>query len=103
MEYIESFNKAGTRPYKLVINKFTDLTNEEIQASRNGYKICSYQKSTKALSFRYENETAVPTRKDWRKKGAVIGVKDQDQCDESYFPFCRDICSYPYPPWTLNP
>ncbi|CAI9782058.1 unnamed protein product [Fraxinus pennsylvanica] len=78
--YIETFNKAGTRSYKLGINQFADLTNKEFQASRNGYKMSTYQKSPKESSFRYENVTAVPSSMDWRKKGAVTGVKDQGQC-----------------------
>ncbi|KAL2494722.1 Senescence-specific cysteine protease SAG12 [Forsythia ovata] len=80
VEYIEAFSKSGTRTYKLGINQFADLTNEEFQASRNGYIMSSYQKSPKASSFSYENVTAVPSSMDWRKKGAVTGVKDQGQC-----------------------
>ncbi|XP_011086004.1 senescence-specific cysteine protease SAG39-like [Sesamum indicum] len=80
VEYIESFNEAGARPYTLAINKFADLTNEEFQASRNGYKMGSYPKSSMFSSFRYANVTAVPASMDWRKKGAVTGVKDQGQC-----------------------
>lgn len=41
VEYIESFNQAAARPYKLALNRFADLTNEEFQASRNGYKVAS--------------------------------------------------------------
>lgn len=80
VEYIESFNAAGFRPYKLAINNFADLTNEEFQATRNGYKMGPYQKSSKVSSFRYANVSAVPSSIDWRKKGAVTGVKDQGQC-----------------------
>ncbi|KAG8385445.1 hypothetical protein BUALT_Bualt03G0046000 [Buddleja alternifolia] len=80
VEYIESFNEAGARPYKLSINKFADLTNEEFQASRNGYKMSSHSKSSKVSSFRYSNVSAVPSSMDWRQKGAVTGVKDQGQC-----------------------
>ncbi|KAL3533793.1 hypothetical protein ACH5RR_007314 [Cinchona calisaya] len=76
VEFIESFNKAGTKSFKLGINKFADLTNEEFRATRNGYK----PKECKGTSFRYENVSAVPSSMDWRKKGAVTGIKDQGQC-----------------------
>ncbi|CAA2935376.1 senescence-specific cysteine protease SAG39-like [Olea europaea subsp. europaea] len=80
MEYIETFNKVGTRSYQLGINQFADLTNKEFQASRNGYKMSPFLKSPKASLFRYDNMTAAPSSMDWRKKGAVTGVKDQGQC-----------------------
>ncbi|KAG8365527.1 hypothetical protein BUALT_Bualt18G0114300 [Buddleja alternifolia] len=80
VEYIESFNEAGAKPYKLAVNKFADLTNEEFQASRNGFKMGSHSKSSKVSSFRYANVSAVPSSMDWRKKGAVTGIKDQGQC-----------------------
>ncbi|KAF3943575.1 hypothetical protein CMV_029885 [Castanea mollissima] len=31
--YIESFNNAASEPYKLSVNQFVDLTNEEFRAS----------------------------------------------------------------------
>ncbi|KAL0337247.1 UNVERIFIED_CONTAM: Senescence-specific cysteine protease SAG39 [Sesamum calycinum] len=80
VEYIRSFNEAAARPYRLAINKFADLTNEEFVASRNGYKMGSYMKSSEGSLFRYANVSAVPASMDWRQKGAVTGVKDQGQC-----------------------
>ncbi|KDP45578.1 hypothetical protein JCGZ_17185 [Jatropha curcas] len=78
VERIESFNKAGGKSYKLGINQFADLTNEEFKTSRNRFKghMCSPQEGP----FRYENVTAVPSSMDWRKKGAVTPIKDQGQC-----------------------
>ncbi|KAA8524297.1 hypothetical protein F0562_010720 [Nyssa sinensis] len=38
MERIESFNKAMNKPYKLGVNEFADLTNEEFIASHNRFK-----------------------------------------------------------------
>ncbi|KAL3534314.1 hypothetical protein ACH5RR_002775 [Cinchona calisaya] len=76
VEFIDSFNKAGTKSYNLGINQFADLTNEEFRAARNGYK----PKECIGTLFRYENVSAVPSTMDWRKKGAVTGIKDQGQC-----------------------
>ncbi|KAL2464672.1 KDEL-tailed cysteine endopeptidase CEP1 [Forsythia ovata] len=80
VEFIEAFNKAANRPYKLGSNAFTDQTNEEFSATRNGLKMPSKKKSSEITSFKYENVTAVPSSMDWRKKGAVTPVKDQGQC-----------------------
>ncbi|CAK9152592.1 unnamed protein product [Ilex paraguariensis] len=80
VEFIESFNKVGNRPYKLSINEYADQTNEEFKASHNGYKMPSNPKAMKTTSFKYENVTVVPASMDWRKKGAVTPIKDQGQC-----------------------
>lgn len=78
--FIEAFNKAENRPYKLGINAFADQTNDEFRAARNGLRMPSRKKSSEITSFKYENMTAVPSSMDWRKKGAVTPVKDQGQC-----------------------
>ncbi|XP_073157590.1 senescence-specific cysteine protease SAG39-like [Henckelia pumila] len=80
LEYIESFNAAGTQTYKLAANQFADLTNQEFLASYTGYKKGSHSKTITDASFRYENVTSVPTSVDWTKKGAVTGVKNQGGC-----------------------
>ncbi|CAN0921705.1 Senescence-specific cysteine protease SAG39 [Linum grandiflorum] len=76
--FIDSSNAVGDKSYKLGVNQFADLTNDEFKASRNGFKghMCSPQHGP----FRYENVSAVPTTMDWRKKGAVTPIKDQGQC-----------------------
>ncbi|KAK3033404.1 hypothetical protein RJ639_032377 [Escallonia herrerae] len=35
VKHIESFNRANDKPYKLSINKFADLTNEEFTSLKN--------------------------------------------------------------------
>ncbi|KAK9053906.1 hypothetical protein SSX86_024981 [Deinandra increscens subsp. villosa] len=78
VHYIETFNNAMNKGYKLAVNEFADLTNEEFKTTRNRFKAHECSPSTPA--FRYENVTAVPSSVDWRKKGAVTPIKDQGQC-----------------------
>ncbi|KAL1821603.1 hypothetical protein ACET3Z_016472 [Daucus carota] len=78
VRYIESVNKANNRPYKLGINEFADLTNEEFKTARNRFK--SHVSAQSTTLFRYQNATAVPSAMDWRKNGAVTPVKDQGDC-----------------------
>ncbi|XP_058095627.1 senescence-specific cysteine protease SAG39-like [Magnolia sinica] len=78
VEFIESFNNAGDRSYKLSVNEFADQTNEEFKSTHNGFRP-SQTKASRAMSFMYENVT-VPASMDWRKKGAVTPIKDQGQC-----------------------
>ncbi|XP_054785214.1 zingipain-2-like [Prosopis cineraria] len=80
VEYIEGFNSAGAKPYKLGINHFADLTNEEFTASRNRFKGHMCSSISRTPSFKYENVTDVPSSVDWRKQGAVTPVKNQGQC-----------------------
>ncbi|KAK1424798.1 hypothetical protein QVD17_20136 [Tagetes erecta] len=77
VEHIEAVNTEAGKSYKLGLNAFSDMTNDEFRASRNGFKVSSRLRTT---GFRYENITAVPSSIDWRQKGAVTPVKNQGQC-----------------------
>ncbi|KAK3013645.1 hypothetical protein RJ639_009512 [Escallonia herrerae] len=55
VEHIESFNRVNDKPYKLGINEFADLTNEEFKTTRNRFK--SHLCSTSTTSFKCGNLT----------------------------------------------
>ncbi|XP_073109176.1 senescence-specific cysteine protease SAG39-like [Elaeis guineensis] len=77
--YIESVNRAGNRKYKLGLNQFADMTNEEFKASHLGFKPMRLTKSATG-SFQYANLTDVSDSMDWRTRGAVTPVKNQGSC-----------------------
>ncbi|XP_062096988.1 ervatamin-B-like [Humulus lupulus] len=84
LNYIEKFNQEPNRTYKLGINLFADLTNEEFLRHFTGLKVPMVPSSSSEeyTSFKYENLTAdnIPTGIDWRNEGAVTDVKNQGQC-----------------------
>ncbi|KAJ1424641.1 Peptidase C1A, papain C-terminal [Sesbania bispinosa] len=83
LEFIESFNAAGDKPFNLSINQFADQTNEEFKSSRNGQKksLGVGIPTETLLPFRYENVTDdVPATMDWRERGAVTPIKNQHDC-----------------------
>ncbi|XP_027329555.1 vignain-like isoform X2 [Abrus precatorius] len=81
--HVYNSNKLD-KPYKLKLNKFADLTNHEFRSIYAGSKV-NHHRMLRGTprgndTFMYENVDRVPSMVDWRKKGAVTGVKDQGQC-----------------------
>lgn len=76
LELIKSTNRKGLS-YKLGINQFTDMTEEEFRATRLG----AAQNCSATLKGNHKlTDEALPETKDWREAGIVSPVKDQGHC-----------------------
>ncbi|CAF0935773.1 unnamed protein product [Adineta ricciae] len=71
----------GIHTYTLKMNKFGDMTNEEINRQMNGLDMSLKNKmDVDHHTFRAPANVAIPSAVDWRTKGYVTPVKDQGQC-----------------------
>ncbi|KAJ9600389.1 hypothetical protein L9F63_009317 [Diploptera punctata] len=72
--------ERGKTSFKLGINQFSDLLQEEFTQKMNGFN--KAKKSVKKEGFMYITpaNAVIPVGMDWRKKGAVTRVKDQGSC-----------------------
>ncbi|PON74668.1 Cyseine protease [Trema orientale] len=82
VKHVHKVNQMN-KPYKLKLNMFADMTNHEFVRSYAGSKVGHYRMlhgERPATSFKHENTQDLPTSVDWRKKGAVTGIKNQGNC-----------------------
>lgn len=84
LRYIDEQNAGPNRSYKLGLNRFADLTNQEYRATYLGTKVDPKRMiaKTSVRSNRYAPRLGdkLPDSIDWRKEGAVTPVKDQGSC-----------------------
>ncbi|KAL6559343.1 hypothetical protein OROGR_004460 [Orobanche gracilis] len=81
--HVHDFNNKD-EPYKLKLNKFADMTSHEFMSIFAGSKVKHHRMLQGSVrgngTFMYEDVQSVPPSVDWRKKGAVVPVKDQGHC-----------------------
>lgn len=78
-QFINSSNNNPDTTFKLGLNEYADLSNQEFLALLAGFIPVTGERPP--TPFRYENVTP-PLSVDWRTRGVVTPVKDQGKCGE---------------------
>ncbi|NP_001279805.1 cathepsin L1 precursor [Callorhinchus milii] len=73
-------HSLGKHSFRLGMNHFGDMPNEEFRQLMNGYKYKQTHKKLQGSHFLEPNFLEVPKHVDWRDEGYVTPVKDQGQC-----------------------
>jgi len=74
MDFIDAHNKAN-KGFTVAMNKFGDLTSSEFANTFLGTRF-----SGKKVNVTKTQVSALPVSMDWRTKGAVTAIKNQEQC-----------------------
>ncbi|XP_020595208.1 oryzain alpha chain-like, partial [Phalaenopsis equestris] len=78
LRYIDEHN-AGLHSFRLGLNRFADLTNEEYRSTYLGSRPSPSHRNP-SDRYRLAAGEALPDSVDWTTKGAVVPVKDQGAC-----------------------
>lgn len=107
LEFIDEHNSVGNPSYKLGLNKFADLSNDEYRSVYLGTRMDGKRRllgGPKSERYLFKEGDELPETVDWRKKGAVTPVKDQGQCGMFLFVFIFSFYFYQQDVvgWTAN-
>ncbi len=100
LRFIDEHN-SETRTYKVGLNRFADLTNEEYRAKFLGTRTDPKRRVMKSKNpsqrYAFKAGEKLPSSVDWRVKGAVSPIKDQGNCGKYILTLSLlffFICSY---------
>ncbi|KAL6844394.1 hypothetical protein ACP4OV_026067 [Aristida adscensionis] len=80
LRFVDAHNaRADEHGYRLGMNQFADLTNEEFRAAYLGARPAPTGRAA-GERYRHDGSEELPEAVDWREKGAVAPVKNQGQC-----------------------
>ncbi|XP_072453040.1 procathepsin L-like isoform X2 [Notamacropus eugenii] len=75
---------ADKQSFRMEMNKFGDMTNEEFRQVMNGLRHDRFQRKTKGNLLHEPLFEQLPESVDWRTEGCVTPVKDQGSCGSSW-------------------
>lgn len=81
LKHINSHNleaDSGKHTFRLAMNKFGDMTNDEFVKERNG--LSKAPSTVRQRQYYVPSTVQVPDSVDWRTQGYVTPIKDQGQC-----------------------
>jgi KDEL-tailed cysteine endopeptidase len=76
---INAHNLNPERTYDMGINQFTDMSEEALKAFKGFYSDAPRMEAARVLTDK-DLPQAPPDSWDWRAQGAVLPIKDQQQC-----------------------
>lgn len=80
LKKIEEHNKSGRFAFTMAMNQFGDLTPLEYRYLMLGTKYRHNNTERTGSTFLKPSNVELPTTVDWRNKGYVTPVKNQEQC-----------------------
>ncbi|KAL7263886.1 hypothetical protein ACSBR1_001939 [Camellia fascicularis] len=83
LRFVDEHNAAENRTYRVGLNRFANLSNEEYRSMFLGVRMETKRRllsPKRSDRYVFRAGDKLPESVDWTKKGAVVSVKDQGQC-----------------------